>query len=299
MSYKVLAASLVLAVLPALATAQTAPNPQPPAQSSQTSPNTQAAGNHPRAAMHSRPVAGQNTAATASNAAPFIPADATAAPRRAPATAPRPIAATIAPAPPVMDAPVAASPVVAAAIPASSSPIAQPAAVQPAEASSAPSPMAAADYRQGLLTLVADHAPLGKVLELVAAKTGASFEVAPDLASELVAARLGPATPNEVLHALLDSPKLDYIILASGTDGSVQKVVVRRRQSFGRQPIGSFAASSQPAAGTLQPRAGNVSPADQRWQQNSAPAQTSDAQPAPEPPAEEPSPAPQENPPTA
>jgi hypothetical protein len=146
------------------------------------------------------------------------------------------------------------------------------------------------------LTLVADHAPLGKVLELVAAKTGASIEVAPDLASELVAARLGPATPNEVLHSLLDSPKLDYIILASGTDGSVQKVVVRRRQSFGRQPIGSFAASNQPAAGTLQARAGNVNAADQPTA--SAQAQAADTQPSPEPPAEGPSPAPQDNPPT-
>lgn len=94
----------------------------------------------------------------------------------------------------------------------------------------------AVDYRQGQLSLVADHAPLGKLLALVAAKTGATIEVAPEMAQELVAARLGPATPNEVLSALLDGPKLEYIILGSDSPGGVLKVIVRRSKNFIGQP---------------------------------------------------------------
>jgi hypothetical protein len=109
--------------------------------------------------------------------------------------------------------------------------------------------MVAADYRDGLLTFVADHVTLKKALDLIGSKTGASIDLAPEMASELIAARLGPATPNEVLSALLDSPKIDYIILGSNTQGGIQKVVVRRKQGFGRQPM-AVAAMSRPAANT-------------------------------------------------
>jgi hypothetical protein len=104
--------------------------------------------------------------------------------------------------------------------------------------------MVLADYRGGMLTLVADRATLKKTLDLIASKTGASIDLAPELASELVAAQMGPATPNEIVSALLDSPRFDYIVM--GSQGGIQKVVVRRRQGFGRQPMAAPAA--RPAA---------------------------------------------------
>jgi hypothetical protein len=93
----------------------------------------------------------------------------------------------------------------------------------------------AVDYRAGLLSVVAEKAELGKVLNLVGSKTGASIEVAPEVAAEPVVAHLGPGSPRQVLSQLLDSPHLAYIVMGSDEEGSLQRIVIRKRNSFGRQ----------------------------------------------------------------
>lgn len=94
---------------------------------------------------------------------------------------------------------------------------------------------AAVDYTSGKLTIVADHAPLGSVLKLIAAKTGAAVDLAPELQNEPVVARLGPDSVRDVLSGLLDSPRIDYIVFGTGDEpGSLQRIVVRRRNSFGQ-----------------------------------------------------------------
>lgn len=99
---------------------------------------------------------------------------------------------------------------------------------------SGPVTNAAVDYASGQLTVVADNAPLGFVLKLIAAKTGAAIDLAPEIQNEPVIAHLGPSPVREVLTALLDSPKLDYIVLGGGDDGDkLQRIVVRLRHSFG------------------------------------------------------------------
>lgn len=117
---------------------------------------------------------------------------------------------------------------------------AQPAVQQPAvepvvAASSAASGSATVDFSHGELTVVSERATLGQVLKLVAAKTGGVVDVAPELQSEPVMARLGPGPVREVLTGLLDSPKIDYIIMAAGDGRSgLDRILVRTRQSFGR-----------------------------------------------------------------
>jgi len=117
----------------------------------------------------------------------------------------------------------------------------QPALVQPAEITGSPVPAighdasAAVDYASGQLTVVANRAPLSLVLTLVAAKTGAVVDLAPELQNEQVVARLGPGSVREVLTGLLDSPRTDYIVLGTGDEpGSLQRIVVRPRRSFGQ-----------------------------------------------------------------
>ena len=97
---------------------------------------------------------------------------------------------------------------------------------------------AAVDYSHGQLTVVSERATLGQVLKLVAAKTGGVIDVAPELQNEPVIARLGPAPVREVLTGLLDSPKVDYIVMGAG-DGrnGLERIVVRTRQSFGRMAM--------------------------------------------------------------
>lgn len=103
----------------------------------------------------------------------------------------------------------------------------------PAPASGSATP-AAVDYVAGKLTVVADNAPLGFVLNLIAAKTGAVIDLVPELQNEPVVARLGPASVREVMSALLDSPRIDYIVLGAGDEtGALQRVVVRTRHSMG------------------------------------------------------------------
>ncbi|HEY2169769.1 MAG TPA: hypothetical protein VGJ30_09105 [Candidatus Angelobacter sp.] len=150
----------------------------------------------------------------------------------------------------------------AASVPA---PIAQPV-VTPAPS---PEPMAAVNYTQGQLTVVSQSASLGTVLKLISAKTGAVIDVAPELQNEPVIAQIGPSAVREVMTALLDSPKIDYIIMGSGNgSGGMERILVRTRQSFGRnvipmsrpqQPAPAEAAefkfaTGAPAAGVAKPQ---------------------------------------------
>ena len=91
---------------------------------------------------------------------------------------------------------------------------------------------AAVDYSSGQLTLVSDGAPLGYVMKLIARKTGAFVDLAPELQNEPVVARLGPGSVREVLTGLLDSPRIDYIVLGTGDEaGSLKRIVVHSRHS--------------------------------------------------------------------
>ena len=143
---------------------------------------------------------------------------------------------------PVM--PQAIHPAVAASAPALSAP--QPSAAlpvlitPPSPKGSAHEGSAAVDYAQGRLTVVSQNAPLGVVLKLIAAKTGAVVDLAPELQNEPVVAQLGPSPVREVLTALLDSPRVDYIVMGTGDDpGSLKRIVVRTRQYFWARCDGS------------------------------------------------------------
>ena len=94
------------------------------------------------------------------------------------------------------------------------------------------------DYRNGLLSVVAERAELGEVLKLVGSKIGTSIEVAPDITAYPVVAHISPATPGQVLAQLLDGPQLEYIVMGSDESGHVlNRVVVRKRNGFARQPL--------------------------------------------------------------
>jgi len=100
---------------------------------------------------------------------------------------------------------------------------------------------AAVDYISGQLTVVAENAPLSSVLKLIAAKTGAVIDMAPELQNEPVMAHLGPDSVQEVLTGLLNSPRIDYIVFGTGDEpGSLQRIVVRTRRSFGHVALAAI-----------------------------------------------------------
>ena len=229
-------AALILAMVPFLASAQRSgghserkPSPSTSAASTssapsatQTAPSLQPPINPYRA----------NSASAASAATQPVPSRPAAPPPSA-----RPIPAI--PAQTVAPQPAPTS--IAASVPAS---IPQPV-VSPAPS---PEPMAAVNYTQGQLTVVAQNASLGTVLKLISAKTGAVIDLAPELQNEPVIAQIGPTAVQEVMAALLDSPKIDYIIMGSGNaSGGMERILVRTRQSFGRNVISMSRPQPAPA----------------------------------------------------
>lgn len=102
---------------------------------------------------------------------------------------------------------------------------------------------AAVDYVSGKLTIVSDSAPLGYVLKLIAKKTGAVIDLAPELQNEPVVARLGPDSVQDVMTGLLDSSRIDYIVFGTGDEpGSLRRIVVRTRHSFGNMAMAAIPA---------------------------------------------------------
>lgn len=94
-------------------------------------------------------------------------------------------------------------------------------------------------YNAGQLSIVAENSTLADVLSAIRQKTGAVIESPPSAARERVVISIGPAPANDVLTALLNGSKFDYIILgAQRGSGAPQHVILREQQSLppGGQP---------------------------------------------------------------
>ncbi len=114
------------------------------------------------------------------------------------------------------------------------------------------------DFRNGQLSVIADDAELGKVLQQIGDKTGASVEVAPEVAGERVMARLGPGPATEIVSTLLSSPRLDFILMGSEDQNSIKRLIVRRKASFGKEVVQSRPAPlpiSEPEPSATEPQA--------------------------------------------
>lgn len=114
------------------------------------------------------------------------------------------------------------------------------------------------DFRDGQLSVVADDAELGKVLHQIGDKTGASVEVAPEVTGERVIAHLGPGPAAEIVATLLNSPRLDFILMGSEDENSIKRLIVRRKASFAKElpqlrPATPTVAEPEPSASEPQP----------------------------------------------
>jgi hypothetical protein len=82
-------------------------------------------------------------------------------------------------------------------------------------------------YHNMQLTVVTQNSTLSQVLRSVQVLTGASVEMPSGASNERVAGQFGPGEPSNVLNALLNGSKFNYIILGvTGSPGAVQKVIL-------------------------------------------------------------------------
>ena len=215
-------AALVMAMTPLLSFAQQQ-KPSPSTTAAST-PSSQSA---TQAAPGLQPTINPYRRNSGTNAGPITPQPMAARP-----VMPVPVARPVLPMPAPQVAPQAVPTSVATSV------VAAPVAQSIATPAPPSEPTAAVNYVQGQLTVVSQSASLGAVLKLISAKTGAVIDLAPELQNEPVIAQIGPSAVREVMTALLDSPKIDYIIMgSSNASGGLERVLVRTRHSFGRNAI--------------------------------------------------------------
>ncbi len=87
-------------------------------------------------------------------------------------------------------------------------------------------------YQGGLLTVVAPNSTLADVLNAIRARTGAGIDLPPSGLSERVVASIGPASPRDVVAALLNGSKFNYIILGTEENpDALQRIILTARSA--------------------------------------------------------------------
>jgi hypothetical protein len=149
-------------------------------------------------------------------------------------------------------------------------------------------------YRGGLLTIVASNSTLSDILTAVHQATGASVD-APAGTTDRVVTHLGPGQPRDVLTALLNGSRFDYILLSPAADpGGVRRLILRAR-SGGEAPASGASDTSGGALlspGTRPAPGARTLPPDTSEDENMQPEETVEpAEEAPPEPQAQPAPA--------
>ncbi len=111
-------------------------------------------------------------------------------------------------------------------------------------------------YSGGMLTINAQNSTMNDVLSAVRRVTGASIEKPPIGGSDRVVAHIGPGQPKDVLEALFNGSRYDYIILGPmGRPGAVERVILTARANT-RPGVTGTGAAGQPPRPNAQPAAG-------------------------------------------
>ena len=86
------------------------------------------------------------------------------------------------------------------------------------------------EYQEGKLRVVAEDSTLDSVLQAISQVTGTRIELPPGMLSERIAVTLGPAPMAEVMHALLDSSRFNYVIMGSPQQpDAISSIVIKLR----------------------------------------------------------------------
>ena len=134
--------------------------------------------------------------------------------------------------------------------------------------------------RNGLLTIDANNSTLADVLTGVRRETKAAIDLPPGVSGERVVANLGPGTPQNVLTALLNGSRFDYIILGSQDQpDTVQRVILRAKSGPEPAPAaGPVVAQRAPNQGGVNVRPVQPEDGDEGTQAEETPEETPQSQ---------------------
>lgn len=112
-------------------------------------------------------------------------------------------------------------------------------------------------YTQGQLAITAMNSTLGDVLRAVSAQTGAVVEFPPGSVEERVVLNLGPGPVRDVLAALLNGTRFNYVILVSPSDPTIlQRMTLTDAEDTGSVSTQWF--SAQPGGPALHDHTSNL-----------------------------------------
>jgi len=99
-------------------------------------------------------------------------------------------------------------------------------------------------YLGGQLTVIAENSSLAEVLSAVSTQTGVVIDLPPGSGSERVAGRMGPGPARDVLAALLNGSRFDYVMTGSPSNPAVVEHIIlipRGDESESTSPVGNHA----------------------------------------------------------
>jgi AMIN domain len=120
-----------------------------------------------------------------------------------------------------------------------------------------PEPHVEVDFKRGLMTIHADKATLAEVLVEVRRKTGADIQIPPGADQEQVFTDLGPAPARDVMGALLNGSRFNFVVVGADNDpNALRSVILSARTGVSMPAVSSpqmDATAQQPFSNAVQP----------------------------------------------
>ena len=103
-------------------------------------------------------------------------------------------------------------------------------------------------FRDGMITLNAPNSSLASVLSAISSKTGIEFEGGDFLPTDRIALSIGPASEADVVAAIFDGSRFDYVVLGRpDSPAIVQRVILTTMGSIPQKSWGVQPSTVQPS----------------------------------------------------
>jgi AMIN domain len=111
-----------------------------------------------------------------------------------------------------------------------------------------PKPHVEVFFSRGLMSIHADSATLAEVLVEVRRKTGADIQIPPGADQEQVFSDLGPASARDVMSALLNGTRFNFVVVGSASDPNALRSLILTPKSGGASTPAESPSGQDPSA---------------------------------------------------